>query len=433
MTATGSTCESTLAFNAAMKIALDEKGYSNHPSEMDQDSSHSRGGSNRYSLQSLKSMVGNPATFLRTANESREQRRQMVYEPTHYWWEPPLYAWIPETNREILLILLLYNVLVVLLAKFTPLCGDPDHTQHSHIFCGDEWILLEDKALVGFAVGMFLLLAFRANQAYDRWWEGRKMWGRTREVCRDFARLVCSHVICNTLDDRLDRRRAIDFLTAYGVALKLHLRGERHIVKDLTDKTTNIGKQIRLSIQDIANIQQASHMPLFCLDVLSDYLAKQQRAGKLSDCQLMVINQTVMAVLSDALGSCERIRNTPIPLSYVLQLRFFLILWLVLYPLHVVAFYGWHTILLASLVSCAVLGIESMASEIENPFGYDRNDLDLDKFCHGFCSDTQDVLRRHESTHSVLLFDRAAIAELSKSQQFVTKPEVSDTTTEDHV
>lgn len=217
----------------------------------------------------------------------------------------------------------------------------------------------------------------------------------------------------------MDRRRAVDYLTAFGVALKLHLRGERHIVTDLTDKTTNIGQRLHLNFQDIANIQQANHMPLFCMDVLSDYLAKQQRAGKLSDFQMGVINQTVLAVLSDTTGSCERIRGTPIPLSYVLQLRFFLILWLVLYPLHVVAFYGWYTILLASLVSYAVLGIESMASEIENPFGYDRNDLDLDKYCQGFCTDTQDILQRHESIDAELLFDRTTIAQLNKSQKFV--------------
>lgn len=380
----------------------------------------STSGSARASLQFLTGLVGNPQTFLKTADERREKRRQMTYEPTHHWWEPPLRAWVPETNREILLLLFAYNALVVLLAKYTAFCGTPDPQKviNEHVFCDDDWILLEDKALVGFAVGMFLLLAFRANQAYDRWWEGRKVWGRTREVCRDYARLVCNHIECNGRNDEADRRRAVDYLTAFAVTLKCSLRGERHIVKDLTDRQSVIGRRIKLSFQDIANIQQSSHMPLFCLDVLSNYLAKQQRASKLSDYQLGIINTTVMAVLSDTLGSCERIRNTPIPLSYVLQLRFFLVLWLVLYPLHVMAFYGWYTILLASLISYAVLGIESMASEIENPFGYDRNDLDLDKFCQGICSETQDILRRHSSADARLLFDRETIVEMNKSHKF---------------
>lgn len=406
---------------AKLKIALGLDDSTMHTQGFGQNSGRfSAGGSARASIQFLTGLVGNPQTFLKTADERREKGRQMTYEPTHHWWEPPLRAWVPETNREILLLLFAYNALVVLMAKFTAFCGTPDPQKviNEHVFCDDEWILLEDKALVGFAVGMFLLLAFRANQAYDRWWEGRKVWGRTREVCRDYARLVCNHIECNGRSDAEDRRRAVDYLTAFAVTLKCSLRGERHIVKDLTDRQTVIGRRIKLSFQDIANIQQSSHMPLFCLDVLSNYLAKQQRASKLSDYQLGIINTTVMAVLSDTLGSCERIRNTPIPLSYVLQLRFFLILWLVLYPLHVMAFYGWYTILLASLVSYAVLGIESMASEIENPFGYDRNDLDLDKFCQGICSETQDILRRHSSADAKLLFDRETIVEMNKSQKF---------------
>lgn len=201
--------------------------------------------------------------------------------------------------------------------------------------------------------------------------------------------------------------------------MKLHLRGEKHIVYDLTSEP--ISAMISLSLQEVANVQQAKHMPTFCLDILSDYLSKQNKAGKLSDYQMGVINTTVLAVLSDALGSCERIRNTPIPLSYVLQLRFFLILWLVLYPLHVVAFYGWFTILLASLVSFAVLGIESMACEIENPFGYDRNDLDLDAFCKGFCNDTQEILSRHECPDRDQIFDRKSVADLSKKQKFTVR------------
>ncbi|CAB9515162.1 UPF0187 protein YneE [Seminavis robusta] len=386
--------------------------------QLGSNTNHTGTTSKRISSKIL-SLVGNPSTFKRTAGERREKRKQMTYEPTHRWWEPPIWAWLPQCNREILVILFVYNVFVTTMARYSKMCGDPEHHDPGHIFCSDEWILMEDKALVGFAVGMFLLLAFRANQAYDRWWEGRKVWGRTREVCRDFSRLVCNHVDCHTASDKADRRRAINFLTAFACALKLHLRDERHIVLDLTLQGTTVGDRLKgLSLQDIANIQQADHMPNFCMDIISDYLAKQTKAGKLSDYQLGTLNETVMAVLSDKLGSCERIRNTPIPLSYVLQLRFFLILWLALYPLHVVAFYGWYTILLASLVSYAVLGIESMASEIENPFGYDRNDLDLDKFCQGICKDTQDILDRHESQDRHLLFDRKHIDLLNKSQQF---------------
>lgn len=230
---------------------------------------------------------------------------------------------------------------------------------------------------------------------------------RIREVSRDFTRLVCCHVDVASHDDYEDRRRAINFVVAFGAAVKLHLRKEKDIRRDIDA----IG--CHLSCQDVANIQNASHMPLFCQDILSDYLAKQVKSGNLSDYQMGVINTTSLAVMSDALGSCERLSNTPIPLSYVLQLRFFMILWLILYPLHVVPYYGWWATLLTSLVASAVLGIESMACEIENPFGYDRNDLDLDSYVKGIFKETHEILGRREHLDRDKVFDRRQVLRMS--------------------
>jgi len=356
-------------------------------------------------------LVGTLSTLRQGRQEQRQQRRHVTYEPTHKWWDPPLSAWLPEHNREILVLLVLYNTAIPMIAYYTNFCG---HTQNEdtgriELDCGDDYTFMEDKILTGFAVGMFLLLAFRANQAYDRFWEGRKNWGRLREVSRDFTRLVCTHVEIETKDDFEDRRRIINFVTAFAVACKLQLRNEKDIQRDLK------ALGVDLPYQDVANIQQAPHMPLFCQDVMSDYLAKQYKGGRLTDYQMGVINETCLAVMSDRLGSNERLNNTPIPLSYVLQLRFFLMLWLLLYPLHIVAYYGWWSILLNNLISFAVLGIESMACEIENPFGYDRNDLDLDSYVEGFYKDTQAILSRAEFEDRDQIFDRSMVQSLSRS------------------
>ena len=92
-----------------------------------------------------------------------------------------------------------------------------------------------------------------------------------------------------TEDDFQDRRRAINFLTAFAAAVKLHLRKERDIQRDLKEFDNFLG------LQDVANIQSASHMPLFCQDILSDYLAKQQKSGKLTDYQMGVINTSCLS------------------------------------------------------------------------------------------------------------------------------------------
>ena len=229
------------------------------------------------------------------------------------------------------------------------------------------------------------------------------------------------HVECHTPGDIEDRRRAIGFCATFAISLKLHLRGERNIVQDL--RQDKIKACIKLNYQDIANLQQARHMPQFCQDQLSYYVAKQQKEGKLSDYQLGVINTTSLAVMSDTMGSCERIRNTPIPLSYVLQLRFFLILWLAIHPLHDVALYGWWALLLSNVVAFSVLGVESMACEIENPFGYDRNDLNLDSMVEGMTMDVHDILRRVEHVDADRIFDRETVQAMNKELN-------DDTTTE---
>ena len=116
-------------------------------------------------------IVGTRQTFRLGKDEVREKRRQVTYEPTHRWWEPSLSSWVPEYNREVLLFSFLYNTAIPILAEFTNFCGE--HTEQDvaiHSFCSDDYRLLEDKALSGFALGMFLLLAFRSGQAYDRWW-----------------------------------------------------------------------------------------------------------------------------------------------------------------------------------------------------------------------------------------------------------------------
>eukprot|EP00527_Entomoneis_sp_CCMP2396_P006037 CAMPEP_0198142494 /NCGR_PEP_ID=MMETSP1443-20131203/5268_1 /TAXON_ID=186043 /ORGANISM="Entomoneis sp., Strain CCMP2396" /LENGTH=418 /DNA_ID=CAMNT_0043805513 /DNA_START=21 /DNA_END=1277 /DNA_ORIENTATION=- len=404
--------ESVKVSKTQMKLSTfnsDSSDSSNAKEERGQDSATQGESVQRRIRRTLSNaIVGTLQTFRHGSKEVRRDKCHITYGPTHQWWQPPLSAWIPEHNREILLILFIYITGVTALARFTKICGEnSEEDVENNKFCSDDFILLQDKALNGFAVGLFLLLAFRANQAYDRFWEGRKSWGRMREVSRDFTRLVCSHVKVETDDDFHDRHRAINYVAAFAAAVKLHLRKERDIRRDLDE----LG--LDLAVQDVANLQNASHMPLFCLDILSNYLAQQVDAGKLSDYQLGVINTTSLAVMSDTLGSCERIANTPIPLSYVLQLRFFLILWLVLYPLHVIPYYGWWSILICDLVSFAVLGIESMACEIENPFGYDRNDLDLDAYVKGFYNDTQEILGRAEFRDHEQIFDRKKLQSMS--------------------
>ena len=122
------------------------------------------------------SLIGSVETFQAGAKEVRPPNRNVTYDPSHKWWEPPLRTWFPEHHREILYTIWLYNVVIVSLTRFTNLCGSPKNVQGAQ-FCSEDFMLHEDMDLRGFSFGLFLLLSFRANQAYNRFWEGRKAWG----------------------------------------------------------------------------------------------------------------------------------------------------------------------------------------------------------------------------------------------------------------
>jgi predicted membrane chloride channel (bestrophin family) len=206
------------------------------------------------------------------------------------------------------------------------------------------------------------------------------------------------------LTDCRERRRAIGFIAAFSSTLKLTMRGETNSVPELGGV---------LCFQDILNIEKARQMPQLCLDVITYYLHKQVKQGKLTVQELCVMNETCLSVMADQMGTCERIRKTPIPLSYALQLRFFLIFWLLLYPLHFIAHYGWFTILLATIVDFAVLGIESMACEIENPFGYHKNCIDLCSFCKSIIADIFEILSRVEHNDRDQVFEYQIVKEMN--------------------
>lgn len=337
--------------------------------------------------------IGTPEEHLElTQNEKmRPQRKTVVYDPREMWWRTPAYKSLIPINRNLLLLLSLWDLMVVLTTRFwSTICGE---AQSEWTFCNDmgETVFVEDLFLSTLGVGMFLLLAFRANQAYSRFWEARTQWGMVKNLCRDVTRQIMYGVGGSTGG----RRRAALFVVAFASTLKLHLREERNCEPCLG----NI-----LCFQDVANLEKANVMPQFCIDCLSHYLHQQVSLGKLRELHFQNINNGLSGLIN-AQGALERIKNQPIPLSYTLHLRFILMVWLIVYPIHLVVHYGWFTLLMSFIVNCAVLGIEGMSCEIEAPFGYEKNGLDLDSFTLGIRRDVMEIIDRAESSVVGELFE----------------------------
>jgi ion channel-forming bestrophin family protein len=240
-----------------------------------------------------------------------------------------------------------------------------------------------------------LLLVFRTNTAYERFWEGRKAWGTLVITTRNIAREIQIAVNTPTAADKAEKKRALNRLVSFAIAVKCQLRDECP-----TSQLTEL-----LSAEDIAQLKQAKRPPQLITFWLSHYLKQQEEQGHVDSAQRLEINNQINSLV-EALSGCERIVKTPMPLSYGIYLKRLTLLYCVLLPLGLVEQLGWWTPSAIALVSFVLLGVEEIGNEIENPFGYDFNDLKLDDICNTLLSDIQSVLSFNEAG---ILVDEPAV------------------------
>jgi len=219
--------------------------------------------------------------------------------------------------------------------------------------------------LVGLALG--LLLVFRTNASYDRFWEGRRQWGSIINESRNLARGVRVYMSKGAPD-------LVEPILSGASAFA-------HATMNALRQTEGLGPAAgRLPAREVAEALAAPNTPLAVATRVSGRLAEARDRGVISDIVLAMLDQNVQ-LLIDYLGSCERIRNTPLPFVYVVHTRRALILYCFSLPFALVELYGWWTILASLLMSYMFFGIEEIGVEIENPFGHDVNDLALERFC----------------------------------------------------
>lgn len=233
-----------------------------------------------------------------------------------------------------------------------------------HTFVRPLGIGVTIHSLVGVALG--LLLVFRTNAAYDRFWEGRKLWGAIVNETRNIVRMasVQFHESQDLLW-QLTRWTAI-----FPWATMSTLRGE-----------SNLGPAAEeLEKSERAALESSQHLGLHVALRMSQCVQTARERGHIGEIAQMAIDQNVQSLV-DYLGGCERIRKTPLPFAYVVHLRRALILYCFTLPFALVDQYGWWTLLDVLLVAYTFLGIEEIGVEIEGPFGNDENDLPLETIC----------------------------------------------------
>jgi putative membrane protein len=215
-------------------------------------------------------------------------------------------------------------------------------------------------SILGIILG--LVLVFRTNTAYDRWWEGRKLWGQLVNVSRGLAHQVDALLPA----DAVERGRYAELLQAFPAALAAHLRQPRGAT----------GTHVPNAI-----VQRLSHQ--FHADVAAGRLPAETRIALMP----------LLLALDDITGACERIRNTPIPFSYSSYVKQFVLLYTLILPFALVREFGYGTVIACMFTFFATMGLELLATEVEEPFGTDPNDLPLDELAERIARDVGEILR----------------------------------------
>lgn len=219
--------------------------------------------------------------------------------------------------------------------------------------------LIAVYSLIGFVIS--LLLVFRTNTAYDRWWEGRRKWGELVNDTRNFS-VKINAMVSNT-DEKKEFARLIHLFV---FSMKEHLR-KGVLIDDLPFTETE--KQ---------QLNTSKHIPTSVVGWIYAKIHVLVKEGKLYKEDLIVLDKNLNGFL-EACGACERIKNTPIPFSYSLFIKKFIFIYVLTLPLAFVSVFGYLSALIATFVFYVLVSMEVLAEEIEDPFGDDDNDLPTDQ------------------------------------------------------
>ena len=224
--------------------------------------------------------------------------------------------------------------------------------------------------MLGFVIS--LLLVFRTNTAYDRWWEGRKMWGALVNNSRNFALKLA--VI---LSDEKDRKFFRKIIPSYASILHKHLKDEE------TSQQLFDGVDLE--------IDHHKHKPNQVAKMLFHKINDLYDSKKITGDQLIILNEEIKS-FTDICGACERIKNTPIPYSYSAFLKKFIFFYVMTLPFGYSFSLGYYVVPVVVFIFYVLASLELIAEEIEDPFGSDENDLPTQKIAENIKKHVEELL-----------------------------------------
>lgn len=216
-----------------------------------------------------------------------------------------------------------------------------------------------------------LLLVFRTNTAYDRWWEGRKLWGQLVNVSRNAATKVQLHIA-----DEAARKELKKYLLAFPVILKDHLLNKNtdEVDQALSDKRSDM-----------------QHHPSYLVKKMYTVLKKQFDEKRITGEEYIILDREFSQFL-EITGACERIKGTPIPFSYNTFIKKFIFIYSFTLPIGLVPDFHYWSVPISMFILYFLVSIEILAEEIEDPFGDDENDLPMEEMAKKIKTNVTEII-----------------------------------------
>ncbi|WP_373396692.1 bestrophin family protein [Algoriphagus halophilus] len=242
----------------------------------------------------------------------------------------------------------------------------------------DSWLahLTTMHSLLSFVLS--ILMVFRTNTAYDRWWEGRKLWGALVNCSRNFALKLAAILDTNDTDSRRFFRKCIPI---YAYSLREHLQS--HITLYMLDD------EEPEELKPIIDLEK--HVPNQIAKFMFSRVNELYKDGAITGDQLIVLNNEITA-FTDICGACERIKNTPIPYSYSSFIKKFILFFVLTLPFALVFDLGYYAAPIVTFVFYVMASLEMVAEEIEEPFGTDTNDLPMGKLSENIQKHVEEII-----------------------------------------
>lgn len=279
----------------------------------------------------------------------------IIRKRTH--WIKMLFIWKGSILSKVmpqLMIIFAFSIVVFLL--------------HGKVY--DIKIQLNPAIFTLIGVSLAIFLGFCNTASYDRYWEGRKLWGKLVNDTRSLTRQILTIVETNDQVTIEKKQEFVKMISAFCWALNYELRG-----KTETDQLERL-----LSKEQVDFLKQCQFKPVMIMNMMGEWL-NEMKNQKAMDSMVLTTLDFQLNQLSEIVGGCERILNTPVPFVYHVLLHRTVYIYCFLLPYGLVDAVGWMMPVLVLFISYTFISLDAVVDEIGEPFGEEANDLALNAIC----------------------------------------------------